>query len=212
MITPGFAKNLIVVVADSQINRTVETLLQRRRESLSITEISVDVVSHPNQDPGCRTDAGRILNSRRNTHAKAMVIFDFDGCGERRLSPTDLEISLEAQFAGRGWGQDRIAFIVITPELEAWLFGASYRQIERAVDWSHSQGIQDWLIKCGYLLPGSVKPTDPKAAIEAVLHRQKVPRSANLYADLARTVSLARCKDRAFQKFRATLQRWFPTQ
>ena len=209
---PPFAKDLIVVTADSQMHLVVEALLNHRRQSLAIGDFSVDMVTHPNQDPGCRTDAGRLLNPRRQTHGKAMVIFDFDGCGERHLSPQGLETSLETQFADQGWGPDRVTFVVIEPELEAWLFGASYLQIERAVGWSQTQSIRDQLIERGYLSPGSSKPSDPKTAIETVLYQQKRPRSGRLFADLARTVGLARCQDRAFQKFRSTLQRWFPAQ
>ena len=208
----SFDKDLIVVTADSQMHLTVETLLNHRRPALAIGDFSVDMVTHPNQDPGCRTDAGRLLNPRRQTHGRAMVLFDFDGCGERSLSPEDLETSLETQFANQGWGPDRVTFVVIEPELESWIFGASSLQIERAVGWSQELSIRDQLMANGYLSPGSSKPSDPKAAIESVLYQQKRPRSGRLFADLARTVSLARCQDRAFQKFRATLQRWFPAE
>ena len=211
-MVPRFATDLIVVTADSQMSLTVEALLNHRRQALSIADFTADVVTHPNRDPGCRTDAGRLLNPRRQTHGKAMVLFDFDGCGERHLSPQGLETSLETQFADQGWGPDRVTFVVIEPELEAWLFGASYLQIERAVGWSQDQSIRNQLIESGYLTPGSSKPSDPKAAIESVLYRQKRPRSGRLFADLAQRVSLARCQDRAFQKFRSTLQRWFPAR
>ena len=169
-------------------------------------------MSHPNQDPGCRTDAGGVFNARRQTHSKAMVIFDYHGCGEHSLEPETLENRLEEEFVNRGWEPDRVSFVVIEPELEAWLFGASSQHIETAVSWSQNQSIRDWLMDRGHLVPGSSKPLDPKAAIEAVLYQQRRPRSAKLFADLARDVSLRRCQDRAFQKFRATLQRWFPAR
>jgi len=210
LTVPGFAKDLIVVTADSQIHRTVEILVNHRRRSLALREFSADVVRHPGQDSGCRANPGRMLDPHRNSHAKAMVIFDFHGCGERRLSPQDLETRLENDFARRGWGPDRVSFVVIEPELEAWLFGASYRHLESEVSWSRSVGIQRWLTELGYLQTGTVKPSNPQAAFEAVLYEQKLPRSADLFANLAQRVSLARCQDRAFQKFRSTLQRWFP--
>ena len=128
------------------------------------------------------------------------------------MSPCELETNLEMHFANHGWGPDRVAFVVIEPELEAWLFGGSYGQIERAVGWSDTQSIQGWLIAGGYLTPGTYKPPDPKAAIESVLYRQRRPRSGRIFTYLAQRVSLARCQDRAFQKFRTTLQRWFPAQ
>ena len=205
------AKDLVVLAADTQMQRTIETILEYRRSSLAIaSDFSADVLSHPNQDPGCRTDAGRVLEPRRNTYQKAIVIFDYHGCGEQRLDAVELEARLEAQFSHGGWTQDRITFIVIDPELEAWLFGASFHHIERVVGWSQPLDIRRWLIERGFLLREIAKPRDPKAAFEAVLHQQRIPPSAKLFADLAQRVSLARCQDRAFQKFRATLQRWFP--
>ena len=203
----------MVLAADSQMRSTIETLLKHRRQSLNLSATFVaDVLSHPNQDPGCRTDAGSMVDPRRGNYEKAMVIFDFDGCGETRLSASELEIQLESQFENQGWAQDQIAFIAVDPELEVWLFGGSFRHIERSTSWSQSESLKDWLLERGHLHPEYVKPPDPKTAMEAVLYRQKMPRSARLYEDLARNVGLARCQDRAFQKFRSTLQRWFPAQ
>ncbi len=47
--------DLFVLVADSQMKRTVETLLGHRKPALGIREISFEVQSHPHQDSGCRT-------------------------------------------------------------------------------------------------------------------------------------------------------------
>lgn len=210
MTTLSYSKNLIVLTADPQMERAIATLLEHRKAALQIADISVDVVRHRNKDPGCRTDAASVLNPRRNVYQKAMILFDFHGCGERNRSASQLENHLEQEFTRQGWGNDRIAFIVIAPELEAWIFGASFEQIRRAVGWSQSEPLRDWLVRNRHLPSGSLKPPDPKAAIEAILRRQKKPRSAKLYADLARNVSVAHCQDRAFQKFRSTLQRWFP--
>ena len=190
---------------------TIETLLSHRRTSLSIaTDFSAEVLSHPNRDPGCRRDAGKVLEPRRNSYRRAMVIFDYDGCGERELNPSDLETHLETEFGRRGWADDQLAFIVLDPELEAWVFGATFQHIQRVVGWSQPDDLRSWLIESGHLIPDSSKPSDPKAAFTAILRRQRTPPSAKLFADLARSVGLGRCQDRAFQKFRATLQRWFP--
>ena len=195
------------------MQRTIDALLEHRRSSLSIAAgFTVDVLSHPNQDPGCRTNAGIVPEPRRDAYRKAMVIFGYDGCGERRLDPCCLETSLETEFVTRGWEQDQIAFIVLNPELEAWLFGASFHHLERLVNWPQPDSLRDWLIDRGHLTPDLNKPSDPKIAFTTVLRRQRIPPSANLFAELARRVSTRGCQDRAFQKFRATLQRWFPAE
>ena len=210
MIEPPFAKDLLALTSDRQMQRTVETLLNHRRPALGIRQIDADVVRHPRKDPGCRGNAGALINSKRNLYRKAMVIFDYDGCGERRRTAPDLEIALEREYAGVGWGPDRIAFLVIEPELEAWLFGGSDAHLRNAVSWPRPDTIQEWLQTQGHLQPGQGKPADPKAAIEAVLTQSQIPLSSEIFEAQARRVSLARCQDRAFQKFRSTLQRWFP--
>ena len=210
MTTPSPVKDLIVLTADKQMQRTVETLLNHRRKSLEIADISLDVRRHPKKDPGCRTAAGGILTPLRNEYRKAMVMFDFQGCGERNRTASELEVDLEQEFENAGWGRDRVAFVVIEPELEAWVFGSSFAQLRRAVRWTQSQPIEEWLETRNYLSSDNSKPADPKAAIESVLAVQKKPLSSSLFVDLAEQVSLARCQDRAFQKFRTVLQGWFP--
>ena len=210
MTSQRAVKDLIIVTADSQMQTIIETLLQHRRPSLGISEFSADVVRHRDQDPGCRTASGAVLNPSRDLYHKAMVVFDFDGSGENHLSPERLERQLEQEYQNRGWGMDRVTFVVIAPELEAWIFGASYHHLQNAVRWDHPQPMRDWLASNGHLTPGVIKPTNPKAAIEAVLDQTRQRRGSRLYAELARNVSLAHCQDRAFRKFRSTLHRWFP--
>ena len=204
-------KDLIVLTADPQMQRTVETLLGNRQRALGIPGISFDVQRHPHRDSGCRTASEGILRPLRNEYRKAMTVFDFDGSGARNATASELEIELERQYELAGWERGQVAFIVIEPELEAWLFGTSYAHLQRAVNWSQSEPINEWLAARGYMVAGNAKPSDPKGAIEAILKLEKMPLSADLFAELARRVSLNRCQDRAFQKFRNILRRWFPT-
>ena len=205
-------KDLIVLAADPTMQRTIRTLIEYRREALGLSSFSVDVQAHRNRDPGCRTAAGDVLNPARHSHRKAMVVFDFYGCGENSRTASQLESALEQNFKERGWEDDDIVFVVIEPELEAWLFGAPFQRIETAIGWSQAIPLREWMESNGHLSAEEIKPSDPQAAIDAALKLQNKPRTSKMFADLARTVSLARCQDRAFQKFRSTLQRWFPAQ
>ena len=212
MTTPQPFKDLLVVAADKQIQRTIETLLSHRSQALRIQQIKVDVLRHPQKDSGCRTASEILLDPSRNHYRKAVVIFDYDGSGENSLVPEDLESSLESRYESRGWGADSIAFIVVHPELETWMFGATYTQLQQAVGWSQPETARDWLVQHGYLVGDEVKPKDPKDSVIAMLRLAKKPLASDVFVELASRVSLARCQDRAFQKFRDTLQRWFPAQ
>ena len=205
-------KDLIVLTADSQAQRTIETLLQFRRPSLEIGDISFEVHRHPHQDSGCRTTPGQVLNPLRSGFNKTMVVFDLEGSGAGNVSAEELESQIERQLEASGWVPDNVALVVIEPELEAWVFGASWRHLRDAVRWSQPEPVRAWLESQEFLQPGVLKPSDPKAAFEALLSLQRIRRSGDLFVQLAKRVSLARCQDRAFQKFRATLQRWFPAR
>lgn len=209
-MTSSATTDLFVLTADLQTQRTIETLLAYRRPALDISDISFDVRRHPRQDPGCRNESALFLETTRLSHRKALVVFDFEGCGENRLDANELELRLEQEFRDRGWEEDRAAVIVINPELEAWVFGATFRHIQRAVGWNHPQSPRDWLVSNGYCSESTGKPEDPKAALEALLFQSRRTRSAKVYETVARVVSLAHCQDRAFRKFRTTLHRWFP--
>lgn len=201
-----------MLAADPTMQRTVKTLLDHRHQALGISRLSSDVRAHPRRDPGCRLASEQVLDPVRQEFRKAIVIFDFHGCGENNLTAVQLENTLQQTFQAAGWGNDEIVFIVIDPELEAWIFGASFGQLESYLEWSQGLPIDEWLREKGHLSPGMRKPSDPQSALDAMLQLQKRKRSSKLFADLARTVGLARCQDRAFQKFRSTLQRWFPAQ
>lgn len=207
-----FTKDLLALTADVQMEQTVATLLRHRRPALGMGYIDADVVRHPRKDPGCRGNAGALINPKRNLYRKAMVIFDYDGCGERQRTAAELEIALESEYAAAGWGPDRVAFLVIEPELEAWLFGGSDAHLRDAVSWPRAGTIREWLQTEGHLAPGQVKPADPKTALESILTQSRIPLSSEIFEAQARRTSLARCQDRAFQKFRSTLQRWFPAE
>ena len=210
MTSQNGAKDLVILTADSQMQSVVETLMLHRRQSLGISDLSFDVRRHPQQDSGCRTASQAILNPLRDTHRRAMVIYDRHGSGGGDATATELERDLELQYERAGWGSGQVACVVIDPELDVWVFGASPPRLRQAFDWSQPMPIPQWLESNGYMQPGTGKPDNPKGAVDAILSLQRRQRSAKLYADLARTTGLARCQDRAFQKFRSTLQRWFP--
>ena len=212
MTDTGIFTDLFVLVADSQIQRTVETLLTYRRAALNIREISYEIRRHPRQDPGCRTQSVALVETIRTSHEKAIVVFDFEGCGENRLDAHELEDRLEQELQMRGWEPDRVAYIVIAPELEVWAFGADPGHLRLAAGWTEPETIHEWLVSNGHWALDTPKPQNPKAALESLLLRSHRTRSARLYEELARNVSLTRCQDRAFRKFRDTLRRWFPAE
>ena len=194
------------------MERTLNTLLNFRRHSLGIGNVTFEIRRHQNKDPGCRTESAPYLRELQGEYSKAMVIFDHRGCGVEDVAPEELEESLETELTGAGWSREDAAVIVVYPELEAWLFGGSFQNLQQTIGWTGSLSLRDWFAQKDFLRHGNAKPVSPQAAMDALLSEVRIPRSSNLFEQIAKRQSLVRCQDRAFKKFRDTLQGWFPIQ
>lgn len=204
----AYPRALIILVPCNPLWLVVSTLLQRHA-SLGIPEIAFDIYTHRDSDPGCRIGSADSLRQFLPTHAHAMVIFDKQGCGADEVGAQELEDRVREQLRRAGW-EERAEAIVIDPELEIWVWSDS-PEVERCLGWADRQPpLRKWLERKGLWEPGAAKPSDPKAAMKLALHESHSGPQAVAFARLARSVSLKRCSDRAFIRFREILQRWFP--
>jgi hypothetical protein len=210
-MTESFQKDLIVLVADKDIESAVGGLLSRR-PSLNIRQPDYKPIAvHPRRDPGCFNESPNFLNPFIRTHRRALVVFDRDGCGkETRLSREEIEQNVEQRLSVSGWN-DRCAVVVLDPEIEIWVWSDS-PHVDRILGWQNQQqNLKDWLISRGHLQSGQIKPSDPKDAFEDALRKSQTPKSSGIFQELAKSVSLDRCVDPAFQKLRDVLRNWFPS-
>lgn len=203
-------KDLIVLVADKDMQLTIEGLLSRPR-SFGISTIEYDVYPHPRRDPGCRNEAHDYLRSFHNQYRHALVMFDWEGCGyENEVALHDLETNIEGKLRQNGWhGDDRVKVIIFNPELEIWVWSDS-RTVDRILEWNNqSLPLRKWLRDNNYILLGQLKPADPKKALQDCLQIVRKPRSASIYRQLADEVNFSNCVDAAFLMFKSTLKNWF---
>lgn len=104
---------------------------------------------------------------------------------------------------------DRVAAIVVDPEIEAWVWSGS-PHVATALGWSASRPIlRQWLNDQGLWTDTTSKPPDPKAAMEAALREIRRPRSSSIFREMASRVSVEGCVDPSFGRFRTVLTRWF---
>ena len=201
-------RSLIVLAADKHIKASLETLLERRRTDLAIGDITFEVYRHPQSDPGCRTKAAEFLRSFIRQYRYALVVFDWDGCGSKS-APESIQAAVEQDLGRNGW-KERSKVVVISPEVETWVWSSS-EQVAQALGWAEGLGrLRSWLEDRGLWSAGDLKPADPKKAMgQALRHRSRV-RSSALFSDLAASVEFERCGDRAFKELIGTLQTWFP--
>lgn len=207
MIGNKYRGDLVVLVADKNMEYSVRGILERP-QSLGIPKIDFVIYTHPKRDPGCFVDGHNYLLREVNKFHHALVIFDREGCGRDRLTRKELENEIEIRLSSSGWGE-RAAAIVIDPELEAWLWSDS-PEVDSALGWEgKSPSLRTWLKEKEFFKEDSPKPSPPKNAVEEALKKVFKPRSASLYYQVAKSVSLKRCSDPAFLKLKEKLTLWF---
>ena len=203
-------KDLIILVADQDMLFGLTGLLSRP-VSLGIRAITHDVYPHPYHDPACLLEAHDFLRPFARIYARALVVFDREGCGQEQRTRDELEQIVENHLSRNGW-DDHAAAIAIDPELENWVWSNS-PQVDLALGWKGRQpSLSEWLVQEGFAQIRYNKPARPKEAMEKALRMSKKSRSSSIFMQLAETVGVEACADPAFNKFRDTLRTWFPIQ
>ena len=201
-------KDLVVLAADKDMEQTLRGLLARP-QALDIRPVAFDVFVHPEHDAACVRRGVSFLSSFARRYDHGLLLFDHEGSGREGVSRLEIQRALNREFAGSGW-EERARAIVVSPELEAWVWSPS-PHVDEVAGWKNRQpALRDWLITMGLWSEGDVKPRQPKEAFRAALRAASVARSASLYRSLAERVSLRYCADASFQELRSTLREWFP--
>jgi hypothetical protein len=201
-------KDLIVLVADKNMESAISGMLGRPQE-LGIRPITCDLFVHPRRAPGCRKEAQDFLRPFHRAYRFALVMFDHQGCGRERDQANELADRVKTNLSRNGW-PDRADAVVISPELEAWVWAPS-THVETCLGWAgKSPSLRNWLANNRHWPYRSPKPPRPKEAMEAALRKVRKPRSSAIYLQLAQRVDLQGHTEPAFLRLTRTLQRCFP--
>lgn len=199
-------KDLVVLVADADMEQAVRGLLARP-QSLGIRSgITFDVFKHPRRDPGVFHEAHEFLRPLQGQYEYALVMLDREGSGQENRSAQDIENEIQQRLNAAGWSE-RSAVVVLDPELEAWVFSNSLHVVKVIAD-EDQDLFREILQQCERNALG--KPQCPKEVMEEILRRKGIPRSSALFRELATRVGLSQCADPAFNRLKSALQRWFP--
>jgi hypothetical protein len=201
-------KDLIVLIPDADMEYAIQALLLRH-QALDIRPITFDIRRHLQRDAGCRSDCHNFLRLWLNDYQFALVLFDHEGCGRENITRPELEAEVESRLRANGW-KDRCAVIVISPELEAWVWSDS-PVVDDALGWrGRTPSMREWLrSETAFWDPHHIKPERPKEAFESALRKVRKQKSPRLYEYLAGSVAVDRCRDSSFNKFRSLLKLWF---
>lgn len=201
-------QDLVVLVADGQMEKAIENLLPRE-ESLGIRAITRRIYVHPSHDPGCLNKGHEFLRNFLSQFKFSIILFDREGCGQDAKTRDELEKQVEDKLSEVGW-EHRSSAIVIDPELETWVWSRS-PHVEEILGWKdHRPTLHEWLMQQGHMLDKDSVVINPKEAMENALRIVGKQRSSSYYAQLAKLVSLRNCTDPSFIKFKTVLQTWFP--
>lgn len=200
--------DLIAIVPDKNTQFVLDVAL-RRDKAVGMRPITYEMVVHSGRDGGVRGGGVALLATQRRQYAHALLVFDYEGCGEESTPAKDLESRLDEALSVE-WGQGAKA-IVVEPEMDAWMWGSD-ATLRDVLGWGDDRPIRDWLRQEGFAIDADGKPARPKEAIERVLRRVRKPKSSAIYAQIAERTSIARCKDPAVQRLRKHLRRWFPAK
>ena len=201
-------KDLIILAADKDLEFSLRGLLARP-EALGIRPVDADIFIEPEHDPACVLRGVDFLQAFEEQYGHALLMFDHEGCGKETASVQIIQDELNGKLASTSWGS-RAQAILLEPELEAWVWSDS-PHVDDIVGWNgRVPALRTWLFEKGWLEEGQIKPSRPKEAFEAALREARKPRSASLYKKLADVVSVRRCEDASFGRFKAVLQEWFP--
>lgn len=202
-------KDLVVLVADVQQEKTLKTLLQERQHSLGIRTITFDIHVHPLRDPAVFKEGDSFLVPFAASYDYALVVLDAAWDGAPAGGPSHLQTDLRRRMAARGWDENRCQVIVIEPELEAWVWTqSSVVPTVLRTTWPDIRALAAQL-RCWD--QDNPKPNRPKELLEVLLRQQRRARSSALFIELARQVTLDGCQDTAFVLLRKTLREWFGT-
>lgn len=207
-LTDGEAE-LGVIVPDRDIEGVVRTLLEKRRESLQVRPFTFDIYRHLQRDSGVRSRGVEFSRGLRGSHAHCLLVFDHEGSGAETTPRDELEEGMRRELHGLGW-EDRADVIVISPEIEAWLWGRSpSHHLGQVIGW-RERDLLAWMENTGYQVGLDRRPVRPKEALANVLRHARIPRSASIFEQVADRCSLDHCSDPSFNRLCTCLRRWFP--
>ncbi len=203
-------RDLVALVADRNTEAALAGILGQPQK-LNIRPVTWEIFVHPERDPGCFRRSPEFLSAIRGQYNHALVMFDRYGCGHEVLDSMELENDVESRLRRSGWGNCAAA-VCLDPELECWIWSDS-PHVERVLGWKATKReLRSWLTLKGLWEPSSLKPSQPKKAMEAVLRYVRKPRSSVIYQQLAENVSFRRCSDRAFIRLIQVLRNWFSVE
>lgn len=200
-------KDLVVLVADKNMEFLIRGLLPRIPVVEGLKTFTFDVLTHPYRDAGVFNDAADFLRPLCKNYSFAIVMLDHHGSGREHLSREEIENAISERINKAGWDKP-YGVICIKPELENWIW-VNRKRMEEIISWESELGLDVWLQMHNWKSPEKSKPDYPKEALQAAMRASNTPRSSSIYYGIASQASYRYCEDASFQKMLILLKYWF---
>jgi hypothetical protein len=200
--------DLVVLVADKDMEEGIKAILSNRNESLGIRKLRFEIFRSTLHDPSCFAQSVELLRPFIREANWALVIFDREGSGQEDHSSQEIADDVRNNLRRNGW-EDRIIVIIIDPELERWVWSPS-NQVALELGWEDIDALKSWLVSQGYWNSDDPKPHRPKEAMQIALRHSQIPWSASIFGKIASRIGLMACQDESFNQLKAFLQSNFP--
>lgn len=208
-------KDLVVLVADLDMQEVIKVLLSSRNDALNIRKVSYEIERHIMRDSGVYTNPEDVLTALLNDEfLHCLVFLDYEGCGAdtkiSRVPPEKVAEEIKSKLVCKGWNKDRTEVIVFIPELEIWVWTNS-PHTAKALGCEDYFKLKEELTE--FFTKNTHKPERPKEAVEKIKERKRIRKQLPaIYKEIAEKVTLGSCQDESCIKFKNTLQKWFPRE
>ncbi len=209
-------RDCLFLVADKNMEATFKGFLGRDgfQHSLCCGEFGFDpshdlVYAAADNDPGLFVRGHELLRPYQSTHRHAVVVLDAEWDGSPGAEV--IQEKLRNQIVSTGWSEESFAVIVIDPELEMWIWQQN-NHVATALGADSMQSLlADDAVRQAWP-DGQAKPDRPKEVLEAILKKNRIPRSSAIYKKITSQVSVQGCQDGSFLELLETLRNWFPVE
>lgn len=199
-------QDLVILVADKNMQYALQGALSRP-QALGVRPFTFEFRSHMGRDGGVRTTGADVLAREATRFRHALMLLDFEGCGQEDDAPLLVEAQLDQRLQNV-WDTNAKA-VVISPEVDIWLWGND-AVLRDVLNWPLEGSIREWLRGKGFEFNADEKPLRPKEALDVMRPIHKQARSSAMYEKVTKRISLQNCTDDAFIRLRTQLQAWFP--
>lgn len=151
-------QDLVVLVADKNMQFALKGALGRT-QALGIRPLTHEFRTHMGRDGGVRATGVDVLARESNRFRHALMVFDFEGCGQDHDDLLTLEAELDRQL--RTVWDTRAKAIIIFPEVDIWLWGTDVA-LRDALHWPLEGPVRNWLLEKGFEFNADNKPLRPR--------------------------------------------------